>query len=372
MLGRLCGRFLLIAFVHYAAAKADSRALLAQACQEVCKAIQVLRQHHSASVLPGRAIVKLLGESYGQLLWAVWKFLGELHSDVPDANLAYQELYSHDGDAALAGKGKKGAGKDAQTDHQQEAQGKAPLLEALPPPPTATAIAAPKGAPASSSTTPSPEKQQLDAIFKILRSSRDSIPMEAQNLLDQFQQDQTQQEARSMHKAVSQQSAAKKEIEKIRAARSQYMQQWAQYIQGLADLLQRQVTEQETVLAAYDDKEAQWMGALTKATADLKQMTSTNPVHEISEDEQDMEAEDMVDRAIDEEQKITKQREEHLQQSKQLQVTLESIKAQAMSRVEEAKRDGSRTPRRQASHAAEGQEADKPDAAAAAVPGQAR
>ena len=128
------------------------------------------------------------------------------------------------------GKGEHPKGKNEQPKggkgKQGEAQGditatRAPALDNLPQPPKAAVIPVPKqttGQLASSST--SPAEKQLDALIKALRGSKGQIPQEAQQMLDSLQQTQTQQEAKSMHRAVSQQSTAKKEIEKIKTARS--------------------------------------------------------------------------------------------------------------------------------------------------------
>ncbi|CAE7867077.1 unnamed protein product [Symbiodinium sp. KB8] len=210
------------------------------------------------------------------------------------------------------GKGDQAKGKDEQAKGgkglQQEpatiaTSSKAPTLEGLPQPPKAAAVSAPKNALAQAASSTTPAEKQLDALVKALRSSKGQIPQEAQQMLDQLQQTQTQQEAKSMHRAVSQQSTAKKEIEKIKTARALYLQHWSQYIQGLADLLQQQMEEQEAVLTTFDDKEAQWQEALGKASTELQQLTKHGAPQEISDTEADMEAaEEQVDRAIAEEQ----------------------------------------------------------------------
>ena len=280
-----------------------------------------------------------------------------------------------------------GKGKQAETPPEAPVV-KAPSLEQLPAPPAAAATSAPKAAGGPSTAASStPEKQQLDALLKILRTTKTPLPSEAQQMMEQLQQNQSQQEAKNMHRAVSQQSTAKKELERVRAARSLFLQQWAQYISGLADLLQQQMEEQEETLASFDQKEAQWQEALAKSSAELKQLTDcpTLDVQEVQESEDEMEvqaAEEMVDKAIAEEQQMKARREEQRQQSKQLQATLETMKQQAQHRAEEAKRDGSRTPRRQTSQqAADGPTTEakgddkKPkdaEAKASAVPGQAR
>ncbi|OLQ00237.1 hypothetical protein AK812_SmicGene17138 [Symbiodinium microadriaticum] len=278
-----------------------------------------------------------------------------------------------------------GKGKQAETPPEAPVV-KAPSLEQLPAPPAAAATSAPKAAGGPSTAASStPEKQQLDALLKILRTTKTPLPSEAQQMMEQLQQNQSQQEAKNMHRAVSQQSTAKKELERVRAARSLFLQQWAQYISGLADLLQQQMEEQEETLASFDQKEAQWQEALAKSSAELKQLTDcpTLDVQEVQESEDEMEvqaAEEMVDKAIAEEQQMKARREEQRQQSKQLQATLETMKQQAQHRAEEAKRDGSRTPRRQTSQqAADGPTTEakgddkKPkdaEAKASAVPGQ--
>ena len=234
------------------------------------------------------------------------------------------------------GKGDQAKGKDEQAKGgkglQQEpatiaTSSKAPTLEGLPQPPKAAAVSAPKNALAQAASSTTPAEKQLDALVKALRSSKGQIPQEAQQMLDQLQQTQTQQEAKSMHRAVSQQSTAKKEIEKIKTARALYLQHWSQYIQGLADLLQQQMEEQEAVLTTFDDKEAQWQEALGKASTELQQLTKHGAPQEISDTEADMEAaEEQVDRAIAEEQQEEQRREALKQQNQQVKVTLEHLR----------------------------------------------
>ena len=135
--------------------------------------------------------------------------------------------------------------------------------------------------------------------------------------------------------------------------------------------------EQETILTAFDDKEAQWQEALAKASSELQQLTAPGTVHEISESE-DMEiqaAEEQVDKAIAEQQQEEQRREEQKQQNQKVKATLETLRQQAQANADAAKRDGSRTPRRQTSQATEpgaDSKDDKVDPKAGAVPGKAR
>ncbi|CAE7716486.1 unnamed protein product, partial [Symbiodinium sp. CCMP2456] len=293
------------------------------------------------------------------------------------------------------GKGAQGKGQPQAAKPKEEVVDpptlRAPALEGLPAPPSALPMAAPKSTTASSSAqvAQSVEKQQLDTLLKVLRTSKAAIPAEAQALLEQYQQSQTEQETKSMHRAVSQQSAAKRELDKLKTARSLYLQQWSQYIAGLAELLKTQIAEQETVMQSFDDKEEQWKAALTKASAELKALTTASgSVQDVDssdpgEDDHAMQVqEELVEKAIEEERAEAHAKEAQRQQNQKVQATLDALAVQAKAKETEDKRDGSRTPRRQTPQpeppapAASGKGGGKAAAAdvdkAEAVPGKAR
>ena len=165
-------------------------------------------------------------------------------------------------------------------------------------------------------------------------------------LLDRLQAESTQNAAKALHRAVAAQASARRELDKIKTQRVQYLDQWASYIESVVKLLSTQMEEQDKVLEEFAIKEAQWTETLQKASSELsKHSASERPDTEV-DDERMQASEEMVDQAIEEEHLAQAQRQQQQASRAQLQAHLEALQNQVRAQAQDARREGSRTPRR--------------------------
>eukprot|EP00439_Symbiodinium_sp_Y106_P055515 s90_g7.t1 len=252
----------------------------------------------------------------------------------------------------------KGAGKAERT-------AAPPSLEGLPAASVAPMVAAPKKP--GGEQTPSPEKAQLEALVGVLAASSGSLPPAAQQMLASLQETQTQSNTKLMHRAVADQSRARQALAKIQVQRATYLQAWHEYLAQLAGLLETQIQEQsqawheylaqlagllETqiqeqsqVLEDLDQSELQWLGADQAATQQLARLTGASEKEEDGAESME-DAESAVDTAVAAESKLRAATAESQQSAKRMLTAVGELRHSAEGQLQQAKRDGSRTPRR--------------------------
>ena len=173
-----------------------------------------------------------------------------------------------------------------------------PQAKSLPAPPQATAISGPKAAPSTAAPSNSSEKQASDQILKAMSASKESLSPELQELLAHHKREAIA--AKSLHRAVSAQAAARRELTKVRNSGAQYSMAWAAYIEQVTATVQAQVTQHAEVMSGFAEKEAQWEQSLADATSELSKLATEGVVEVV-----DSEAEDaMVDAALAAEQEV--------------------------------------------------------------------
>ncbi|CAE7939239.1 unnamed protein product, partial [Symbiodinium sp. KB8] len=243
------------------------------------------------------------------------------------------------------GSGGKGAGKGK--GDGSDTSPTAPQVEALPAPPSTAAPQFPKKPSEASSSNASPEKAQLDALVAMLAASGTAMPESIRSMVAEHQKATTQNLARSLHRAVADQSKARAELQKIRTSRSSYLAAWKQYIDQLSTLLEAQLTDQGTALEAFNAAEIEWIGAEREATVAISRMANKDQVQ--TEADQDMEdSESKIMEAVEEESRLRQEKEEQQKAGLQLQAALRVARQQAAEHLTQHQRDGSRTPRRKA------------------------
>ena len=222
----------------------------------------------------------------------------------------------------------------------------APQLQALPPPPPTPALPVPA---AGLTETPASEAQQrLDMLLGTLRSTRETLPPDVAKLLGEQEFQDAQQQAKALHKAVSNQTAARKELHRVRSARRQYVQSWSAYTEQLSLLLQKQLAEQERAVSAFNDTEAQWAAQLQDASSTLSRLSGGTQT--ILSDSEEMDTQDRA-KAGDLEDDPWKSAEASRELQKRQQhlgdmLARVAAKAKEDAAMADSKRDNSRTPRR--------------------------
>ena len=244
--------------------------------------------------------------------------------------------------------GPKGSAKG--TGKAGKAEVSKPSVDMLPAAPSGASIALPKGGTApSSSTGPSLEKTQLEALTGCLAAVKDTLPTEVRETLERLQLASSANNTKDMHRAVAAQATAKKQLIQVQNARASYLEAWNSYVSQVTQLLKKQVEEQAAQLESYDEAELQWSGALEQTTADLADLArlARNPASSRNEaDEEEMDSEDMVIADIQTAKELEQRRESQLADSRQLVSMMESVQQAATRQLKQEGRDGSRTPRR--------------------------
>ncbi|CAE7908100.1 impdh [Symbiodinium microadriaticum] len=230
------------------------------------------------------------------------------------------------GSATAQGKGKgskgsKGGGKDKGVG--SEIAPTAPQMENVPAPPAAVVPATPK--------------KTNEAGARLCR----------RNMVAEHQRSSAQSQAKSMHKAVAEQSKACAELQKLRANRAQYLAAWKGYIDQLSTLLEAQINEQGIFLEKFNAAEIDWISAEREATMYIARMATKDQGS--SEADQDMEdGEFRASEAAEAEARLQKEKEDHLRAGVSLQEALQVARQQAEEHLARHQREGSRTPRRKA------------------------
>ena len=236
---------------------------------------------------------------------------------------------SRDGKGAGKGAGKKGEGT----------KGFAPL----PPPPAPVQLATPAQTPAPSAPpAPTMAEQHLSALVLALQSQKADLPPTVLQALEGIAQTNAGAEAKDLHRAVQQQTKAKKELAKVRAQRQSCMSAWAQYLRDVTETVTKQMDAQKEAIQKLEDAELQWAEALQSASAELGRLSKvTDTIAELP-------AEDpLAESAAALEAQNRKRKALELEQQQQLLASLNAASFSADSMAQAAKREGSRTPRRQ-------------------------
>ena len=169
---------------------------------------------------------------------------------------------------------------------------------------------------------------------------------------DQEFQD-TQQHAKELHRVVHQQTIARKGLQKVRQARRNYVSSWAAYTDQLAQMLDRQLQEQDKAIQSFAEAEAKWSKQLSDATTSL--VTLSGGAQHVPSDSEDMETEKSKPGDAEEDPwKAAEVAEELKQRQKQLTIALNQARDSAAAAAKDSTRDTSRTPRRTAKDEGEG------------------
>ena len=162
----------------------------------------------------------------------------------------------------------KGAGKhgkDATSKGKPDTgkgHGEIPTLPVPPPPPQ---LPQPGQTVQTLSAPPSDAQVRLDSLLATLRSSREVLPPDVINMIGDQEAAETRQKSKDLHKAVSSQEKAQKELLKVQEARRSYLAAWTDYTVNLQKLLAKQQAEQGKALQEFNVNEAHWKAQLKDA-----------------------------------------------------------------------------------------------------------
>ncbi|CAE7031253.1 ggact.2 [Symbiodinium sp. CCMP2592] len=224
-------------------------------------------------------------------------------------------------------------------------QAPAPSSADLPSAPTAATPSLPRKPAETQGPNVPPEKAQLEALVAALSAAGTSVPESVRALVAEHQQASAQGIARSLHRAVADQSRARAELQKVRVHRSQYLTSWRDYIDHITTLLEKQLTEQEEILDKYNAAEVDWISAEREATLAISRMASKDNAG-LEEDQDMLDAEARTSDAAETEVKLRAEKEQQQKAGQELHAALQVARRQAEEHLSASKREGSRTPRR--------------------------
>ena len=168
--------------------------------------------------------------------------------------------------------------------------------------------------------------------------------MEVISLLGDHEVAASQQRSKALHRAVTSQEKAQKELLRVQDARRAYLAAWADYTANLQKLLQKQQTEQEKAMDEFGANEQHWKTQLQEATTTLAALTGEGQEVDLSDADEDKNAEMKVDPWPDDVRAGQAELSQVLAKAKEKAET--AVKEAAKDK--EDKRESSRTPRRAA------------------------
>ena len=216
-------------------------------------------------------------------------------------------------------------------------------VPAIPPPPREVA---------SSSTTAASE-QLLQQIMGALSRSREELPPQLRALLDEHTGEDHKSAGKVMHRLVSAQTTARRELDQVRAARRDFLAQWTKYTTKLCHTWQQQMTEKTRAMQEFDDTEEKWSQQLQGTSRELSKLNGE--VQQV--DGSDSEDMDAVDTVIEEELQKDDQRRQFQEQmaAREAEITKTLLAACQAAKEQEAylqeRPDRERSPRRRTEQA---------------------
>ena len=147
----------------------------------------------------------------------------------------------------------------------------------------------------------------------------DSLPANLQTIVGTYQETNVRAEAKKLHGLVSQQSNARKELQRLKHDRLQYEESWSSCVDKVAETFGAQVEEHTEILNQFEAAEAELVTQLEQTAQALQESTSMKAKEETRDAAEAMETEvDAVTAAKDlQRARIRRQDQEAKEQSLQ-------------------------------------------------------
>ena len=122
----------------------------------------------------------------------------------------------------------------------------------------------------------------MSDLMQALAAVKDDLPPSVRVALQSHMEEDAKMSSKGLHKLVSQQGQAKKELLAIRGAREQFLQEWASYIGALSELLEKQLQAKAENLRKLEESEEKWMQQLHNTTRAITMIAGAPfPVSEV-------------------------------------------------------------------------------------------
>ena len=197
---------------------------------------------------------------------------------------------------------------------------------------TAPATSAAATPATASSTADDGANKQLQALMQALQGW-DSLPPAVKDMMESAQQENNKKVSASLHKKVTEQARARKDLVELRRQRGEYLAGWSQYLQDLLQTLQKQFGERNNTLEQLYNQEGNLMQALQAASMEVKRLSTLQQkvdpgdvVHVDSPEEGMSDAEADVSQAAE----IDAKRRHQMQALKQEDLSLHQLLEQAL------------------------------------------
>ena len=246
-------------------------------------------------------------------------------------------------DGQYGGKGKQDriAGK-ASGKGNVFAKAAAPQFSDLPPAPAPPKLAS---APPAKATPGGGDASHSEVLLNALLQhlGTDGLPANLQSMIGAYQETNVKAEARRLHSLVSQQSSARKELQRLKQERLQFEDTWTSYIEKLAEAFAHQVKEHSEVLNQFEARETELLAQQEQAAQALQDCTAVK-AKEDSKESMDLDPEEEADAAAKEQVRAKQRRLQQEARIKSVQDALAQVRDHNSAAAKE--REGSRTPRR--------------------------
>ena len=142
----------------------------------------------------------------------------------------------------------------------------APMLDNIPKPPVATKVEASDDKPSNTS-----------ALLAQLMASRESLPPDIQALVDKEVEQDAKASTKQLHRLVSLQGTARRELQSIYKMRDSFLLEWSSYICQLCTLVEKQLADKASTLQELDRAEEAWQTQLAQTTSSLAHASGVAP-----------------------------------------------------------------------------------------------
>ena len=175
----------------------------------------------------------------------------------------------------------------------------------------------------------------MNAIIAALGPHQEALPDKVKELIQGHQESNAAAQAKALHRQISTQANATKQLSAVRKKRLQYLHNWQEYVQRLGETFQAQLAEKAEAMTAMDAEEEALLDTIEQAKATSLSLAGKE-LPSAMEDVEEMD--DHTDPSTAE----ARQRLRHKEEA--ILAAIDTMQNDAAAEVKQ--RAGSRTPRR--------------------------
>ena len=217
----------------------------------------------------------------------------------------------------------------------------APQMGSLPQPLVKPTIGVPKTLTGPSASSSNADKDLIGELLAHLGDKED-VPPALREKVNAYKEDHARAEGKLMHRQVHKQTEARTSLQKLARDRQVFLDSWAEYISGVAQMFKEQVESMQETLSQFNQAEESWTQQLQEATVSLAKHSCGSEQVPGARADESMDDEDVTIGEIAANAAKRQAQTENIRHSQtELMAALERAKEAA-----EGQRSSSRTPRR--------------------------